>query len=366
MPDALQQVLDGIKNAIDDPSIIYNLHSKIGKFPSLSTGIAKIDSMLEGGLPQGKIVEIFGGEASGKTTFMLHCVAAAQARGEVVFFIDAECALDPNYAQRIGVDVKSMLFAQPDYGEQALNVMIVICDQITKYNEANKDKPLRALVVLDSVAALVSKQALTAFEKDGVDATVAMAATPRMLSSKLPYVCHRAAAAGVTCVFINQMRDKVGVTYGPTTTTPGGRALKFFSSLRLQVARVGNRKQGETVVAQKSKVTPVKSKQFPIHNKYVEFYINENGIDWIASLVEEALARGLIAKSGTWLKFADKKIQGAANMEQAIRDDFDLLSKLVDLLDKSHEDTAPVMEEPKPAPKKPGVKSMATLTKKKS
>lgn len=313
-------VLAGIRKRMSDPRIIYNLHDKVEKFPALSSGIQCIDDALAGGLPEGRIVELYGAEASGKTTVLLHFIAAAQSRGEVVYFIDAENALDLQYAMRIGVKPKEMLFSQPDYGEQAFEVMTAICEAIIDYN-ANHPKRMKALIVLDSVAALVPKQEFAVYEKDGLDATVAMSSRARMLSSKLPIICNKAAKAGVSVVFINQMRDKVGVTWGATTTTPGGRALKFFASVRIHVTRIGMRKVGDKIVGIKSRLRPDKSKLYPIFDKEAEFFIGPNGIDQIAALVEECLRRDIVNKSGAWVKFGEKSFQGAAAFEEEVAKD---------------------------------------------
>lgn len=331
VPDPLDEIIADIRSRIKDPKLIYSLHDKVEKFSALSTGIDVIDAALCGGMPEGRIVELYGPESSGKTTVLLHCMAAAQARGEVVYYIDAEYALDIPYAQRIGVVPSRMVFSQPDYGEQALDVMQVICEVIIDRN-AKHDKKMKALIVLDSVAALIPKQDFTKMEKDGFDDPLGLGARARLLSSRLPTVCQLAAKSGATVVFINQIREMIGVKYGPTTTTPGGRALKFFSSVRISVRRTGIRKIGETIVGIKVELKPEKSKLFWPFDKKAEFYIGENGIDIIASLVDECLARKIISKSGAWLKIGDQSFQGSAKLEEEVRTNPEFQKKLKELL----------------------------------
>jgi len=327
--NGLEEVLAGIRKRMTDPGIIYNLHDKVGKFKALSSGVQSIDDALCGGLPEGRIVELYGPEGSGKTTVMLHFVAEAQKRGEVVYFIDAENALDVDYAKRIGVDLHKILFSQPDYGEQALDVMRAICESIIDYNHNHPaNMRMRALIVLDSVAALVPRQEFEVYEKEGLDHSVAMSARARMLSSKLPIVCNKAAKSGVSVVFINQMRDKVNVTWGSTTTTPGGRALKFFASVRISVARIGLRNVGGSVVGIRSRLRPEKSKLYSIFDKSAEFYIGEDGIDQIASLAEECVRHKVVTKSGAWVKYGELSFQGATNFEARLREDSQLRADL--------------------------------------
>ena len=332
-PDPLADIIADIRKRVDDPKVIYNLHDKIEKFPCLSSGIGSIDDALGGGLPEGRITELYGPEASGKTTVLLHFIAAAQKRGEVVYFIDAENALDLSYAQRIGVQPKRMIFSQPDYGEQALDVMQAIFQALIDYNQKHSKK-MKALIVFDSVAALIPKQDFTKMDDGGFEDNLTLGSRARLLSSKLPMVCNLASRSGASVVFINQIRDKIGVTWGATWTTPGGRALKFFASLRINVVRVGHRKIGDKTVGIKSILRPDKSKLFPIFDKQAEFYIGPNGIDAIAALVEECIKKKVITKSGAWLKYGEHSFQGAANLEQSVREDPELEKTLREKLNE--------------------------------
>lgn len=316
---AIHEITEDIRKSLKDPKVIYNLHDRVEKFPALPCDIAAVDDVLCGGLPEGRIIELYGPEASGKTTVLLHFIAAAQKRGELVYFVDAENALDLQYAMRIGVKPKEMMFSQPDYGEQAFDVMSAICDALTNYNEKHQKK-MKSLIVLDSVAALVPKQDFDKVEDSGFEAAMTLGSRARMLSQRLPTLCNKAARSGATVVFINQIRDKIG-GYGASWDTPGGRALKFFASMRINVVRIGTRKQGETPVGIKTLLKVDKSKLFPIFDKSTEFFIGANGIDIIASLVESCVRAGILRKSGAWLYFEEEKWQGMPKLEEAIRAD---------------------------------------------
>jgi len=320
---AIDFITADIRKRLSDPSVIYNLHDRVEDFPALSCGISCIDKTLRGGIPEGRIVELYGPEASGKTTVLLHFIAAAQKRGEIVYFVDAENSLDLQYAMRIGVVPTKMLFSQPDYGEQALEVMEAICDAIIEFNEKH-DKKMKGLIVLDSVAALVPKQE---FERS-MDQVSVIGSRARMLSERLPKVCTKARKSGASVVFIDQIRDKIGVTWGPTTTTPGGRALKFYASVRIYISRIGHRKIGDAVVGIRAQLRVEKSKLFPIFDSRTEFYIGADGIDEVAALVECCIVAKIFTKSGAWLKFGEHNLQGQSKMEEAVRGDAGLRGNL--------------------------------------
>ncbi|MAE81351.1 MAG: DNA recombination/repair protein RecA, partial [Flammeovirgaceae bacterium] len=186
-PSAYDDIFSLIKSKLNDPRIIYTLHGEIEKFLSLPSDVAPIDECLSGGLPEGRVIEIFGPEASGKTTVTLHFIAAAQRRGEVVYFIDAEHSLDPSYAKRIGVDFEKLMFCQPDSGEQALETVRVICEATADIQEKRKEK-IRTLIVVDSIPALIPKELFEIYERDGFESSNALGAQARMLSQKIPMV----------------------------------------------------------------------------------------------------------------------------------------------------------------------------------
>ena len=328
-PTLYEEVFADIKSRLSNPKLIYTLNNEVEQFSALATGISEIDKCLEGGFPEGRITEISGPEASGKTTVMLHLIAAAQTRGEVVYYIDAEHALDYQYAQRIGVDLDTLLFAQPDTGEQALDTARIICESTMAVQEKRKQR-VRTLIVVDSIPALVPAEMFEKIGKDGFETTSGLGLTARMLSSKLPPLVAMASKANVTVVFINQEREKIGVTYGSPITTPGGKAMKFFASLRLRVSRIGYYDEGGQRAGIRAKLVPMKSKLFPIFNREANFIIGPNGIDIESALVETALAQRVIKKSGAWLKFGEITAQGHAAFAQKVRDDADLKRQLTE------------------------------------
>jgi len=329
--DAYQTIFDDIKKRLDDPSVIYTLHEKVAKFDTIPSDISVVDEVLNGGLPEGRIIEIFGPEASGKTTLTLHFIAAAQRRGYVVYFIDAEQALDTAYAERIGVKLDKLMFSQPDYGEQALETARAICEA-TEAARQKHGSDVKSLIVIDSIPALVPKQAFETYEKDGFDATVALGSQARMLSQLLPPLVNKAGKAGVTVVFINQERDKIGVTYGSPTTTPGGRAVKFFSSLRLKVARIGWYDRGGERAGIRTHMLPIKSKLFPIFGRKAEFIVGPDGINQYAALAETLVSKGVVTKKGAWIKVDDVSLQGMVKLEDELRENEEFRATMLERL----------------------------------
>lgn len=334
MTSLYEKIFELTKEKLENPRALYTLNAQVEDFPALPSGIATIDDCLCGGLPRGRVIEIYGPEASGKTTVTLHFIAAAQKRDEVVCFIDAEHALDPTYAQRIGVDFNKLMFSQPDSGEQALEIVRVLCEMAQQVQE-EEQKEANILVVVDSIPALIPAELWKIYEKEGFESSNALGAQARMLSSKLPMIINKASKSRVTVVFINQERDNIGVMYGPKTTTPGGRAIKFFTSLRLRVQRVGyydvaGERQGIRTV-----MTPIKSKLFPIFNRKAEFIIGPNGIDQIISLVDVAVQLKIITKSGAWLTFGETKQRGLDTFVEALRNDPDVVKSLQEAVKSS-------------------------------
>tara|TARA_Y100001972_G_scaffold127532_1_gene184628 strand:+ start:1441 stop:2481 length:1041 start_codon:yes stop_codon:yes gene_type:complete len=330
--DPYQTIFEDIKKRLDDPSVIYTLHEKVAKFDPIPSDISVVDEVLNGGLPEGRIIEIFGPEASGKTTLTLHFIAAAQRRNYVVYFIDAEQALDTAYAERIGVKLDKLMFSQPDYGEQALETARAICEATEAARQKHKDQDIKSLIVIDSIPALVPKQAFETYEKDGFDATVALGSQARMLSQLLPPLVNKAGKAGVTVVFINQERDKIGVSYGSPTTTPGGRAVKFFSSLRLKVARIGYYDRGGERAGIRTHMLPIKSKLFPIFGRKAEFIIGPDGINQYAALAETLISKGLATKKGAWIKVDELSYQGLPKFEDELRENGEFRTVMLERL----------------------------------
>jgi len=271
----------------------------------LRTGSLALDQALGiGGYPRGRIVEIFGPESSGKTTLTLHALHEAQKQGGVAAFIDAEHAFDPNYARNIGVDTDRLLISQPDNGEQALE----IAETLTRSGAVD-------VIIIDSVAALVPKAEL---EGDMGDAHMGLHA--RLMSQAMRKLTATAHRTGTLLIFINQLRHKIGVTFGNPETTTGGNALKFYASVRLDVRRIGPLKVGDEVVGAKTRVKVVKNKCAPPFRE-AEFDIRwGTGIDLAGDLLDFAVAHGFVEKSGAYLSFRGETLgQGRERAREAIK-----------------------------------------------
>ncbi len=302
----------------------------------ISTGCLDLDMALGvGGLPRGRIVEIYGPESSGKTTVALHCVAEAQKAGGVAAFIDAEHALDPVYAKKLGVNIDELYISQPDTGEQALE----ICEALVRSGAVD-------IVVIDSVAALVPRAEI---EGEMGDSFVGLQA--RLMSQALRKLTGVISKTNAVAIFINQLREKVGVMYGNPETTTGGRALKFYASVRLDVRRGEQLKNGTEAIGNRTKVKVVKNKVAPPF-KVAEFdIIYGEGISKWGSLLDMAVERDIIHKSGAWFSYEDQRIgQGRENARQYLRDNPELADKIEKILRdeaaaKLAGDPAPVSED---------------------
>jgi recombination protein RecA len=285
------------------------------KVASIPTGSLALDLALGvGGVPRGRIVEIFGPESSGKTTLALHIIAEAQRAGGLAAFVDAEHALDPTYAQAIGVDLENLYFSQPDNGEQALE----IADTLVRSGAID-------VVAIDSVAALVPRAEI---EGEMGDSHVGLQA--RLMSQALRKLSGSLSRSGTTAIFINQLREKIGVMFGSPETTPGGRALKFYSSVRLDIRRIGALKVGNDTVGNQTRVKIVKNKVAPPF-KTVEFDVMYGeGISKEGSLLDVGIEHGVIQKSGAWFAYGDERIgQGRENAKQFLKENGEVRERIL-------------------------------------
>ncbi len=284
------------------------------KVDAISTGALTLDIALGvGGVPRGKVVEIFGPEASGKTTLSLELVANVQAKGGNAAYIDAEHALDPEYSKRIGVDVDNLLISQPDYGEQALEVT----ETLVRSGAVD-------IVVIDSVAALVPKAEL---EGDMGDSHMGLQA--RLMSQALRKLTATIAKSTTTTIFVNQIREKIGVVFGNPETTPGGRALKFYSSVRLDIRKIGLIKSGTDIIGNRIRVKVAKNKVAPPF-KTAEFdIIYGEGISMEGSLIDVGIEEKVLEKSGTWYSYNKEQLaQGKINTTKYLQGNPDLTSEI--------------------------------------
>jgi recombination protein RecA len=280
----------------------------------IPTGSIALDVALGiGGLPRGRVVEIYGPESSGKTTVALHAVASAQRAGGIAAFIDAEHALDPDYAQKLGVDTDALLVSQPDTGEQALE----IADMLIRSGALD-------IIVIDSVAALVPRAEI---EGEMGDSHVGLQA--RLMSQALRKITGALSTSGTTAIFINQLREKIGVMFGSPETTTGGKALKFYASIRLDVRRIETLKDGTEAVGNRTRVKVVKNKVSPPF-KQAEFdIIYGHGISREGGLIDMGVEQGFVRKSGAWYTYeGDQLGQGKENARSFLRDNPDLADEL--------------------------------------
>jgi len=286
----------------------------LGEVPTISTGSLSLDMALGvGGLPKGRVVEIFGPEASGKTTLALHVVAEAQKRGGIAVFIDAEHALDVQYARKLGVKIDELLLSQPDTGEQALE----ITDQLVRSGGVD-------VIVIDSVAALVPKA-----EIEGEMGDAHMGLQARLMSQALRKLTATISKSHTIVIFVNQIRMKIGIMFGNPETTTGGNALKFYSSVRLDVRRIASIKQGQDVIGSRTKVRVVKNKVAPPF-KEVEFdLIYGEGISREGDVLDLAVDKNIVEKSGTWYTYGGQRIgQGRENTKQFLKENAKILDQM--------------------------------------
>ena len=314
---SLEMALSNIRKSYGEGAIMKLGENRKLDVKAISTGSIGIDIALGiGGVPRGRIVEIYGAESSGKTTIALHIIAEAQKKGGLAAFIDAEHALDPIYAKVLGVNIDELLISQPDTGEQALE----IADHLVRSGALD-------VVIVDSVAALVPKQ-----EIEGEMGDQQMGLQARLMSKGLRKITGSVSKSDTVLVFINQIREKIGgfsFTPGVQTTTSGGRALKFFSSVRMEIKRVGSIKQGDEVIGNETLAKITKNKVAPPHKEVKFAIMYGKGISHITEVLDIALEREICRKSGAWFSFGDERLgQGKVNVEKMLAENKELFEEI--------------------------------------
>ena len=320
---ALQLTLDKIERSYGKGAIMKLGDDPVERIPAISTGSIGLDAALGiGGLPKGRVVEIYGPEASGKTTLAIHAIAEAQKQGGIAAFIDAEHAFDRFYAQKLGVDIENLLISQPDNGEQALE----IADNLIRSGAID-------MIVIDSVAALTPKS-----EIEGEMGDSKMGLQARLMSQALRKLTSTISKTGACCIFINQLREKIGVMFGNPETTTGGNALKFYASVRLDIRRISQIKDGDSVVGNRVRVKVVKNKVAPPFRQAEFDIIYGEGFSKAGEIIDIGVENGIVKKSGSWYSYGDTKLgQGRDAVKSLIIDNPELSDELEQLVRQSLE-----------------------------
>jgi recombination protein RecA len=335
---ALQLTIDKLEKTYGKGSIMKLSDNKIADLPCISTGSLGLDIALGiGGIPRGRIIEIYGPESSGKTTLSLHCIAEAQKAGGMAAFIDAEHAFDKSYAEKLGIDTENLLISQPDNGEQALE----IAEHLIRSGAID-------IIVIDSVAALVPKA-----ELEGEMGDSKMGLQARLMSQALRKLAGAINKTGCSCIFINQLREKIGVMFGNPETTTGGNALKFYASVRLDIRRIGQIKESaDNILGNRTKVKVVKNKVAPPF-KVVEFDIMYGeGISKIGEILDLGVELNIVQKSGSWFSYEGNKLgQGRDAVKEILGDNPELSDDIeAKIRARINGTEAPATEEAKEVP----------------
>ncbi|MGI5833474.1 MAG: recombinase RecA [Bacteroidales bacterium] len=315
---ALQMAMEKIEKSYGKGSIMKMGDDKVVDVPVISSGSIGLNAALGvGGFPRGRVIEIYGPESSGKTTLAIHAIAEAQKAGGIAAFIDAEHAFDRFYAEKLGVDIANLWISQPDSGEQALE----ITEQLIRSSAVD-------IVVIDSVAALTPKAEL---EGEMGDSKVGLQA--RLMSQALRKLTATISKTNTTCIFINQLREKIGIMFGNPETTTGGNALKFYSSVRLDIRRIGQIKDGEEIIGNQTRVKVVKNKVAPPFRKAEFDIMYGEGISKIGELIDLGSDLGIIKKSGSWYAYKDSRLgQGREAAKDCMRDNPELAEEIEKLI----------------------------------
>lgn len=312
---ALQTTLDKLDKTYGKGTVMRLSDQAVMEIPTISTGSLGLDIALGiGGLPRGRVVEIYGPESSGKTTLTMHAIAEAQKAGGLAAFIDAEHAFDKSYAEKLGIDIKNLLISQPDNGEQALE----IAEHLISSGAID-------IIVIDSVAALVPRA-----EIEGEMGDSKMGLQARLMSQALRKLTGTINKTGCCCIFINQLREKIGVMFGSPETTTGGNALKFYASVRLDIRRIGQIKEGaDSILGNRTRVKVVKNKMAPPF-KVVEFDIMYGeGISKVGEILDLAVELEIVKKSGSWFSYGETRLgQGRDSVRDLLKDNQELMDEL--------------------------------------
>ncbi len=311
---ALQLTLDKIEKDYGKGAIMKMGDRPENDFPVISTGSLSVDIALGiGGFPRGRVIEIYGPESSGKTTLAIHAIAEAQRNGGIAAFIDAENAFDSAYAAKLGVDIENLLVSQPDNGEQALE----ITDHLIRSGAID-------IIVIDSVAALTPKAEL---EGDMGDSKMGLQA--RLMSQALRKLTANINRTNTCCIFINQLRDKIGVMFGNPETTTGGNALKFYSSIRIDIRRIGQLKDGDEIVGNRTRVKVVKNKMAPPFRRAEFDIMYGEGISRTGEVLDMGVELEVVKKSGSWFSYGDTKLgQGRDSVIALLKDNAELIKEI--------------------------------------
>lgn len=312
--DALKLTLDKLEKEYGKGAVMRLGDRNVDNIEAIPSGSLSLDLALGvGGYPRGRVIEIYGPESSGKTTLTIHAIAEAQKQGGIAAFIDAEHAFDRFYAEKLGVDINNLLISQPDNGEQALE----IADHLIRSGAID-------IIVIDSVAALVPKS-----ELEGEMGDSKMGLQARLMSQALRKLTATINKTGCTCIFINQLREKIGVMFGNPETTTGGNALKYYSSIRLDIRRIGQIKDGEDVVGNRARVKVVKNKVAPPFRQAEFDIMYGEGVSKVGEILDMAVELNVVKKSGAWFSYGDTKLgQGRDAVKQLLKDNPELCEEL--------------------------------------